>query len=385
MAAHCGVNRRGRGNTGKGFRFYRRDENLASGWFSKCDDWSVREGWGWRTAGAAQSAWNGSIWSSNAIETSINAQIWAGLGDQVDGVYVPICDTATDWNPNCAADDVDHVLCAALGVQSEPATSSDNVLLIGGPGSGKTTLGQMLSQFGFFHISGGDVFRALNEQADFQPLTSPKVFAVISRVVSKVQRAFVSFDGFLPKDFDDFEKQIGPISLIVELRCSEQTLLDRACSRESRRHDVGKSAEQRVSKYFSTRQQARTEEALASYDSRLVTIDVDASLQEVKQQLFECVRAAIPTIGEPDARSPSPNGASELSGAFWRREAAECFAAVPRAHNTSCEWRMDPGDGVVYTFKELSLYYRAQCYSDGEIRRYWKGCVRIPGRHVCAA
>eukprot|EP00931_Biecheleriopsis_adriatica_P114873 TRINITY_DN90756_c0_g1_i1.p1 TRINITY_DN90756_c0_g1~~TRINITY_DN90756_c0_g1_i1.p1 ORF type:complete len:877 (+),score=192.28 TRINITY_DN90756_c0_g1_i1:43-2673(+) len=176
------------------------------------------------------------------------------------------------------------------------------LLLMGPPGAGKTSLGLSLAQhLGFYHISGGDVFRAANSRAshsmkryrESQEQIKAKVFAAIARAVSQLAPAPVSFDGFLPKDLQEFEAKVGSIGLLVELECDEKALLARLQRRQSREHDVKLGDESRIRTY--KKQHEASAATLQSFDAGrgiVRSLAADGDWEEVFAQLQSLVKEA---------------------------------------------------------------------------------------------
>ncbi|OLQ10343.1 mRNA cap guanine-N7 methyltransferase 1 [Symbiodinium microadriaticum] len=174
------------------------------------------------------------------------------------------------------------------------------LLFLGPPGSGKTTLGRQLeAALGFYHLSGGEAYRAAKARTaastrpEAQQQTVAKVFAALALAAARLKPAPVSFDGFLPKDLPDFEDKVGHIGLIVKLQCSSEVLRQRIGDRGSRPHDVTIDAEKRVASY--EQRSTREDAALGSFgDSAGIVceLDADAPLHEVLEAVQGLVRQA---------------------------------------------------------------------------------------------
>jgi len=228
------------------------------------------------------------------------------------------------------------------------------VHLLGGPGSGKSSLGDALRKLGFRHISGGSVYRAANARSssggwkrqEGQAQVVAKVFGAISHVVTSWHEPqLASFDSFLPKDFVEFEARVGPLALVVELHCSEGETLRRLSARQARGHDIERAAEERVQLYHSAKQRSIRNEMLKSFDGGrgvVRSLDAERPFEEVLVELVEMVRQAASACGvdpllplattaeEEEGGGPIPE---RLDEAFWDEALQKLEASPKQSYN----------------------------------------------------
>jgi len=225
-----------------------------------------------------------------------------------------------------------------------PETSRIFVHLLGGPGSGKSSLGAALGEIGFRHISGGDVYRAAKandvgdvRRAHVDQVVTKVVGAVVHVVTSWPQDQRVSFDGFLPKQLQDFESKLGSVSLLVLLECDANTMLQRLAVREARQEDIARSAKKRVDVYLSKKESSLREETLKSWDAgRGLVHRLDAS--RPFEAVFDDLKELISKV------KPSESSSGSAQPVFDGIEWDKVFSEMNTKPEHSYDWRENAKD-----------------------------------------
>ena len=172
------------------------------------------------------------------------------------------------------------------------------VLFIGGPGSGKVSLGRSLGKVGFSHIAVSDIFRVVHNRlpenrphgASSREQTLPRVLSAIAYAVAMSGAKLVSFDGFRPQDIRQFEEKVGKFAIIVESNCTAAIMLSRTQNREA--SGKAKNSDERVRKYLVPEETAKRNRILMSYDKGrgvVRRLDSTGPLNSVSQELFSLV------------------------------------------------------------------------------------------------
>ncbi|MFW6026147.1 MAG: adenylate kinase family protein [Candidatus Woesearchaeota archaeon] len=120
----------------------------------------------------------------------------------------------------------------------------ERIILFGPPGAGKGTVSELLSNYDFFHISPGDIFRKeLDEETDLgkelnkymskgELVPDKLVDKVIFNYVEKYKDKKLDFDGFprTVKQLKELEKRY-PIDKVLVLEVNDETIIERLSKR----------------------------------------------------------------------------------------------------------------------------------------------------------
>ena len=163
------------------------------------------------------------------------------------------------------------------------------ILLMGCPGSGKSTQGQKLAEFlGYPWISTGEILRSSKEQWIVEKLKTAELFDddfvgnILENALSEVEDAII--DGF-PRTEKQAQKLLGlGVTEIVEISLPENEALKRLSSR-GREQDDAIVARERITEYNKMR--AEVLNVLQNAGIKYTQIDGSGSIDEVFERIKE--------------------------------------------------------------------------------------------------
>jgi adenylate kinase len=168
-----------------------------------------------------------------------------------------------------------------------------NIVIMGPPGSGKTTQGELLAQkLNLPHIETGKIYRLLSEQnSDLGKkvkqilevgglIDDQTTFEVVDQHISEMKDGFV-LEGF-PRTLAQAQRELFLISKVINIALPEQEAIKRLMNRH-RKDDVPEVIANRLKLYHE-----RTEPILQYYraSGKLVEIDGLAPVNEVNNAIM---------------------------------------------------------------------------------------------------
>ena len=167
------------------------------------------------------------------------------------------------------------------------------MLLMGAPGSGKSTQGQMLSeQFGWKWVSTGEILRQSKEPWIMEQMKTAKlfsdelIFSILDDALKGVQDAII--DGAVRTEAQAKKAlERGTwIDKVVKISVPEDVLLQRVLAR-GRAQDAKEVAEQRFKDYFDNEEKILN--ILKDGGVEIVEVDGTGEPEEVQEKLLKVI------------------------------------------------------------------------------------------------
>ncbi|KAJ8260659.1 hypothetical protein COCON_G00163820 [Conger conger] len=189
---------------------------------------------------------------------------------------------------------------------SDKLKNAKIIFVVGGPGSGKgTQCEKVVAKYGYTHLSSGDLLRAevasgsergknlsaIMQRGELVPLDT--VLDMIKEAM--IAKADVSkgylIDGY-PREVkqgEEFEKKIGPPSLLLYIDAKSETMVKRLMKRgetSGRADDNEETIKKRLDLYYKA-----TEPVIAFYEGRGIVrkIDSEGSVDDVFSNVAKAV------------------------------------------------------------------------------------------------
>ncbi|XP_078502794.1 adenylate kinase isoenzyme 1 isoform X3 [Lissotriton helveticus] len=182
------------------------------------------------------------------------------------------------------------------------------IFVVGGPGSGKgTQCEKIVAKYGYTHLSSGDLLRAevkagsergkkaaaIMEKGDLVPLDMVLDMLKDAMMAKANESKGFLIDGY-PRDVQqgqEFEKKIGPPSLLLYIDVKSETMLQRLLKRaetSGRADDNEQTIKKRLETFYKA-----TEPVIAFYESRGIVrkINAEGTVDQVFQQVTTALDA----------------------------------------------------------------------------------------------